>query len=87
MYMPGATAVGITFQNGVVLASDKRIAYGNFLVSKNIRKTFQITPNVAVACAGLVADMQLLTLQIAALARIRKMGGSSAMYQQTRSQR
>ena len=73
MYMPGATAVGITFQNGVVLASDKRIAYGNFLVSKNIRKTFQITPNVAVACAGLVADMQLLTLQIAALARIRKM--------------
>ena len=73
MYMPGATAVGITFQRGVVLASDKRIAYGNFLVSKNIRKTFQITPNVAVACAGLVADMQLLTLQIAALARIRKM--------------
>ena len=71
--MPGATAVGITFQRGVVLASDKRIAYGNFLVSKNIRKTFQITPNVAVACAGLVADMQLLTLQIAALARIRKM--------------
>ena len=43
MYMPGATAVGITFQRGVVLASDKRIAYGNFLVSKNIRKTFQIT--------------------------------------------
>ncbi len=73
MYMPGATAVGITFQRGVVLASDKRIAYGNFLVSKNIRKTFQITPNVAVACAGLVADMQLLTLQIAALARIRRM--------------
>jgi proteasome beta subunit len=73
MYMPGATAVGITFQRGVVLASDKRIAYGNFLVSKNIRKTFQITPNVAVACAGLVADMQLLTLQIAALARIRQM--------------
>lgn len=73
MYMPGATAVGITFEGGVVLASDKRIAYGNFLVSKNIRKTFQITPKVAVACAGLVADMQLLTLQVSAYARIRRM--------------
>ena len=73
MYMPGATAVGVTFNDGVVLASDKRIAYGHLLVSKNIKKTFQITPKVAVACAGLVADMQLLTLQIAALAKIRKM--------------
>lgn len=73
MYMPGATAVGIAFQDGVVLASEKRIAYGNFLVSKNVQKTFEITPNVAVACAGLVADMQLLTLQIAALAKIRRM--------------
>lgn len=73
MYMPGATAVGVTFRDGVVLASEKRIAYGNFLVSKNVKKTFEITPRVAVACAGLVADMQLLTLQIAALARIRKM--------------
>ena len=73
MYMPGATAVGIAFGDGVVLASEKRIAYGNFLVSKNVRKTFEITPNVAVACAGLVADMQLLTLQIAALAKIRTM--------------
>jgi len=73
MYMPGATAVGITFDNGVVFASEKRIAYGNFLVSKTTKKTFQLTPNVGAACAGLVADMQILALQISALAKIRKM--------------
>lgn len=73
MYMPGATAVGITFDNGVVFASEKRIAYGNFLVSKTTKKTFQITPKVGAACAGLVADMQILALQISALAKIRKM--------------
>ncbi|MDX1595613.1 MAG: proteasome subunit beta [Nitrosopumilaceae archaeon] len=73
MYMPGATAVGITFDGGVVFASEKRIAYGNFLVSKNTKKTFQITPKVGATCAGLVADMQILSLQIAALAKIRKM--------------
>ena len=73
MYMPGATAVGITFDGGVVLASEKRIAYGHFVASRNVQKTFEITPKVAVTCAGLVADMQLLTLQISALARIRAM--------------
>lgn len=71
--MPGATAVGITYDGGVVFASEKRIAYGNFLVSKNTKKTFQITPKVGAACAGLVADMQILSLQISALAKIRKM--------------
>lgn len=73
MYMPGATAVGITFDGGVVIASEKRVAYGNFLVSKTTKKTFQLTPQVGAACAGLVADMQILSLQISALAKIRKM--------------
>jgi len=73
MYMPGATAVGITFNDGIVLVSEKRIAFGNFLVSKSTKKTFSITSKVGATCAGLVADMQILTLQIAALAKIRKM--------------
>jgi len=73
MYMPGATAVGITFDVGVVFASEKRIAFGNFLVSKSTKKTFPITTHVGATCAGLVADMQILTLQISALAKIRKM--------------
>jgi len=73
IYMPGATAVGITFNEGVVFASERRIAYGNFVVSKTTKKTFVITPHVGAACAGLVADMQILSLQIAALAKIRRM--------------
>jgi len=73
MYMPGATAVGITYDKGVVFASERRIAYGNFVVSKTTKKTFVITPYVGAACAGLVADMQILSLQIAALAKIRRM--------------
>jgi len=71
--MPGATAVGITFEGGIVFVSEKRIAFGNFLVSKSTKKTFEITPKVGATCAGLVADMQILSLQIAALAKIRKM--------------
>ncbi|MEM2160515.1 MAG: proteasome subunit beta [Candidatus Nitrosotenuis sp.] len=73
MYMPGATAVGITFDGGVVFASEKRIAYGNFLVSKSTKKTYTLTDKVGTSVAGLVADMQILVLQIKALAKIRKM--------------
>ena len=73
MYMPGATAVGITYNDGVVFASERRIAYGNFVVSKTTKKTFVITPRVGAACAGLVADMQILSLQVSALAKIRRM--------------
>lgn len=71
--MPGATAVGITYQDGIILAAEKRISYGNFVVNKNTRKIFKITDQVASACAGMVADMQVLTRQVGALAKIRKL--------------
>ena len=73
MYKPCAPAVGITFNEGVVFGSERRIPYGNFVVSKSTKKTFVITPHVGAACAGLVADMQILSLQVSALAKIRKM--------------
>lgn len=72
-FMPGATVVGITYQDGIILAAEKRISYGNFVVNKNTRKIFQITDQVASACAGMVADMQVLTRQVGALAKIRKL--------------
>jgi proteasome beta subunit len=71
--MPGATAIGITHQDGITLAAEKRISYGNFVVNKNTRKIFPITDQVASACAGMVADMQVLTRQVGALAKIRKL--------------
>ncbi len=71
--MPGATAVGITYDNGVLLASEKRISYGNFVVNKNTKKTFAVTDHVGAACAGMVADMQVLVRQVSALSKIRRL--------------
>jgi len=70
-FMPGATAVGITFEGGVVLAAEKRVSFGTYVVSKTTKKTFRITDHVGAACAGMVADMQILIRQIEALAKIR----------------
>jgi proteasome beta subunit len=72
-FMPGATAIGLTYQDGIVLAADKRISYGNFVVNKNTKKIFSITDQIASACAGMVADMQVLTRQVGALSKIRKL--------------
>jgi proteasome beta subunit len=71
-FFPGATAVGISFNNGVLLASERRVSFGNFVVNKSTKKTFVLTENVGAACAGMVADMNVLARQVAALSKIRK---------------
>jgi proteasome beta subunit len=71
--MPGATAVGISFADGVTLAAEKRVSYGNFVINKQTRKIFPVTDSVGAACAGMIADMQVLVRQVEALAKIRKL--------------
>ena len=72
-YMPGATAVGLTFKDGVILASEKRVTYGTYIVSRAGRKVFKITDKVAAACAGLMADMQILMREVSSYAKIREL--------------
>ncbi len=60
-YVPGATTVGMVCKDGVLLASERRYAYGSFVMSKGAKKVFKITDSVGVACAGIVGDMQVLT--------------------------
>ncbi|MCL7385844.1 MAG: proteasome subunit beta [Thaumarchaeota archaeon] len=57
---PGATTLGIRSKDAVALASEKRLSYGYFVMSKSAKKVFQITPKIGAACAGFVADMQML---------------------------
>jgi proteasome beta subunit len=57
---PGATTLGIRSKDAVALASEKRLSYGYFVISKSAKKVFQITPKIGAACAGFVADMQML---------------------------
>ena len=72
-FMPGATAVGISFANGVTFTAEKRVSYGNFVINKQTRKIFSVTESVGAACAGMIADMQVLVRQVEALAKIRKL--------------
>jgi len=69
-YMPGATTIGLVFDEGIVLASEKRVTYGSMVMSKTGKKVFKITDKIGAACAGLVSDMQILTREVEAQAKL-----------------
>ncbi len=53
----GATALGLKARDGVVLATDRRLSYGGFVMSRNAKKIFVIEDRVGVAIAGLYGDV------------------------------
>ncbi|MDP7981581.1 MAG: proteasome subunit beta [Conexivisphaera sp.] len=70
--IPGATAVGIAFNDGVVLAAEKRFAYGNFIVSRSGKKVFRITDRVGAAFAGMIGDMQVLVRYVQSMVKLKE---------------
>ncbi|MEZ0247941.1 MAG: archaeal proteasome endopeptidase complex subunit beta [Thermoproteus sp.] len=59
-YGIGATAVGIKAKDGVVLAAEKRIAYGFYSLSSSGKKVYVVNDRMAIASAGVIADMQTI---------------------------
>lgn len=72
-WIPGATTVGLVFEGGVLLAAEKRVTYGSFIMSKGGKKVFKITDSIGVACAGLVGDMQILAREMEAQSNLYSM--------------
>src|SRR5580704_13764880 len=72
-YIPGATAVGVTYKDGVVLGAERRITLGSMVVSKKGKKVFMITDNVGAVCAGMVADMQNLVKEVGVYAKRKEL--------------
>ena len=73
VWVPGATTIGLVCRDGVILASEKRVAYGYLIVSKGVKKVFKITDQIGAACAGLVGDMQILAHEVEAQANLYSM--------------
>ena len=73
VWVPGATTLGVVCRDGVILASEKRVAYGYLIVSKGVKKVFKLTDQIGAACAGLVGDMQILAHEVEAQANLYSM--------------
>lgn len=77
--MPGATAVGIAYKDGVVLGAERRITLGSFVRSKSGKKVFKLTDTVGAVCAGMVSDMQNLVKEVSVYSRLKELESSRSM--------
>ena len=66
----GATTIGLVCKDGVVLGSERRVAWGTFVLSKAGKKVFKIADRIGVACAGLMSDMQVIARTMEAQAAL-----------------
>ena len=64
--LEGTTTVGITCEDGVVFASERRASMGNLVAHKVAEKIFKIDNHIAATIAGSVADAQSLMKIISA---------------------
>ena len=78
-FMPGATAVGIAYKDGVVLGAEKRITLGSFVRSKSGKKVFKVTDNVGAVCAGMVSDMQNLVREVSVYSKLKELESRKPM--------
>jgi proteasome beta subunit len=73
--LKGTTTVGLVFEDGVVLASEKRATMGYFIASKKAKKVYQIADRIGMTTAGGVGDAQqmarIMTVECS-LYRIRR---------------
>ncbi|HDI11981.1 MAG TPA: proteasome subunit beta, partial [Candidatus Bathyarchaeota archaeon] len=58
---------------GVILAAEKRVSYGSFIMSRGGKKVFKITDRIGAACAGLISDMQILVRELNAYANLYRL--------------
>ncbi len=67
----GVTALGITFKDGVILASVK--PSGGLIVPSSVEKIFQLDDHAGIAAAGLIADARILVSQARVRAQVHKL--------------
>lgn len=78
-FIPGATAVGIAYKEGVILGAERRVTFGNYVISKAGKKVFKITDRVGAVCAGMVADMQNLVREVSIYAKLKELEAKRSM--------
>ncbi len=75
--LEGTTTVGITCEDGVVFASERRASMGNLVAHKVAEKIFRINDHIVTTIAGSVGDAQSLMKIIDAEVSLYEMRNNS----------
>lgn len=75
----GTTTTGISYKNGVVVATEHRATMGTLIAHKTTQKLFQIDDHMGMTVAGLVGDAQVLVRWMRAEAEIYRLKHNEGM--------
>ncbi|KAH0787227.1 proteasome subunit beta type-4-like [Histomonas meleagridis] len=64
-----SSIVGIKYDNGILLASDKAVSYGSCFKFANVSHFHQLTPYLIIGCSGEMADFQELIDSLTSIVR------------------
>ncbi len=73
----GTTILGIVCKDGVVMAADRQVTAGNFVVSKDTKKVYQINDYAVFAGCGNASDAQRTSKLIAAELKLKELRSKS----------
>lgn len=71
-YFKGTTTVGVVCNAGVVFSADSQAIY-DYIISKNVRKIFQIEDTVGMTITGSLGDAQIIVRLVQAEIKLYKM--------------
>ncbi|WP_414838261.1 archaeal proteasome endopeptidase complex subunit beta [Candidatus Nanosalina sp. VS9-1] len=69
----GTTTVGLTTEEGVILAADKRASMGRLTASKFAQKVYKIDDNLGLTIAGSVGDAQKIVRLMRSQLKMKKL--------------
>jgi proteasome beta subunit len=69
----GTTILGMVCKEGVVIATERRATMGTLIAHKATKKLYQIDEHLALATAGLVGDLQILSRYLSAEAKLYRL--------------
>jgi len=69
----GTTILGLVCKEGVVIAAEKRATMGTLIAHKTTKKVYKVDEHLALATAGLVGDLQVLSRYLSAEANLYRL--------------
>jgi proteasome beta subunit len=75
----GTTILGMVCKEGVVIATETRATMGTLIAHKETKKLYEIDDHLALATAGLVGDLQVLSRYLTAEANLYRLKRNAKM--------
>jgi len=72
-FQTGTTTIGMTTEDGVILAADRRASMGRLTAGKDVQKVYKLDDNIGLTIAGSVGDAQKIVRMMRSQLKLHKL--------------